>query len=104
MERSPIRRASLLRVSLLAVGGLMLVGGLVLFTRPSQTCAALYLAVYGLVIVGSLLVERHRYQPPLDRTRGTWEPTGERFVDPTSGQMVAVYFNPETGERDYRPA
>jgi hypothetical protein len=34
--------------------------------------------------------------------QGQWQPTGERFNDPTTGQVVEVYYNPQTGERDYR--
>jgi len=30
-----------------------------------------------------------------------WEATGERFLDPRSGELVAVYFCRRTGERAY---
>lgn len=30
-----------------------------------------------------------------------WRPTGERFVDPTSGEMLEVWFHPASGERAY---
>jgi hypothetical protein len=30
-----------------------------------------------------------------------FRPTGERFVDPTSGRRMRVYVNPATGERRY---
>ncbi|HEX8726339.1 MAG TPA: hypothetical protein VF737_13210 [Gemmatimonadaceae bacterium] len=36
------------------------------------------------------------------RAGANWQPTGERFVDPASGKLVDVYFDPETGEREYR--
>ena len=31
-----------------------------------------------------------------------FEPTEERFTDPTTGRPMRVYFNPSSGERQYR--
>ena len=30
-----------------------------------------------------------------------WRPTDEKFVDPESGRLVTVWFDPATGERRY---
>ena len=30
-------------------------------------------------------------------------PTDEVFVDPASGKQMRVWYDPETGEREYRP-
>jgi len=30
-----------------------------------------------------------------------WRPTGERFVEPTSGEMLEVWFRAASGERAY---
>jgi len=30
-------------------------------------------------------------------------PTGERFRDPTSGELIEVWEDPVRGEREYRP-
>ena len=57
-----------------------------------------------LAVLGLVIFEVGRYRPKVDTTRGTWQATGERFEDPTSGKIVDVYANPETGERDYRPS
>jgi hypothetical protein len=39
---------------------------------------------------------------PLDASPGPdWAPTGERFVDPTSGETLDVWFHPKSGERAY---
>ncbi|WP_156428165.1 hypothetical protein [Novosphingobium sp. FSW06-99] len=55
----------------------------------------------GIVLAG-LLFENRRYKRVLDTAPGTgWQATGERFVDPDSGKLVAVFFNPATGERRY---
>ena len=70
-------------------------------THPAFWGVALYFGIYGVVIVGAIVFERSHYRPPVDRTRGAWEPTGERFLDPTTGQLMEVYHNPATGERDY---
>ena len=53
-----------------------------------------------LVIWGYLFWDR-RYrgaQGPAD----AFQPTEEVFRDPTSGNMLRVFFNPTTGERQYR--
>jgi len=62
------------------------------------------IAIEAAIFVMLIVFERGRYRPNVDATRGTWQPTGERFKDPTSGEIVDVYDNPATGERDYRPA
>jgi membrane protein implicated in regulation of membrane protease activity len=53
------------------------------------------------VLLAALLFERWRYRPQIDRRKGNWRPTAERFVDPTTGRTVQVFYNPDTGERDY---
>jgi hypothetical protein len=46
------------------------------------------------------LVERWRYQGLTDDRPGrNWQATPERFVDPQTGRLVTVFFNPATGER-----
>lgn len=48
-----------------------------------------------------ILFERGRYHPT-GLPVGGWQPTGERFVDHTSGKMVEVDYHSETGQRRYR--
>jgi hypothetical protein len=61
--------------------------------------AAFQLAVLGaLILIGTFFEGRYRAR----RAAGSgWETTGERFVDPTSGKLVEVRYNPQTGERAY---
>ena len=92
-----------LRLGVLIFGGLLLVLALVFQTHPALWGVTLYFAFYGLLIVGGILFERSHYRPQVDRTRAGWQATGERFVDPTSGQTMLVLDNPVTGERDYVP-
>jgi hypothetical protein len=58
-------------------------------------------AILSLFIFG-LLFERFVYQP-LHRARpgAGWQATQERFVDPSSGKQVTVWFHAATGERRY---
>ena len=92
----------MLRLTLLAFGGLLLVAALILLTHPPLLGAALYVGFYGLLLVGGLLFEQSAYRPRIHRAAKGWQPTGERFVDPASGTLTEVWFNPDTGERDYR--
>ncbi|HLW02221.1 MAG TPA: hypothetical protein VKT82_26435 [Ktedonobacterales bacterium] len=92
----------MLRRFLIAYGILALVvAAVLLFVVQAPVTLALYLAGSGVVLVAGILFERRGYHPRIDRTRGRWQPTGERFVDPTTGKLVEVRYNPETGERDY---
>jgi hypothetical protein len=39
---------------------------------------------------------------PLDAPPGPgWQRTDERFIDPSSGEPLEVWFDPESGERAY---
>lgn len=49
----------------------------------------------------AVLLERWRYRRRTAAAEGPWEATGERFVDPESGQAMQVLYNPRTGERRY---
>jgi hypothetical protein len=81
---------------------LCLVGAVFLLVIHATIVLAIYLAINGFLIAGGILFERSGYRSQVNRTQGKWQPTGERFNDPTTGQVVEVYYNPQTGERDYR--
>ena len=92
----------MLRRFLIVFGVLaLIVAALLLFVAQAPLAVVFDLAVSGIVIVGAILFERRGYRPHVDRTRGKWQSTGERFVDPTTGKLMEVRFNPDTGERDY---
>jgi hypothetical protein len=60
------------------------------------------LLVGGLLLVVGLAIERWRYKPlQAERPDPRWLDTGERFVDPESGALVAVYHDPADGGRHY---
>ena len=93
----------MLRGIIIGYGLLSLIGAAVLlFIVHATLWVVLYLAVNGFILVSAVLLERKRYHTQVDRTRGHWQPTGERFVDPTTQKLMEVFYNPTTGERDYR--
>ena len=62
-----------------------------------------WLLVNTAVLGGALVFERRGYQPKAPNP-GALRPTGERFHDPSSGEIVEVWEDPTTGVREYRPA
>lgn len=92
---------STLRAALYVIGGGLAAGAVVL-ALAACFAPAFWLAVWAVVLIGGLLIERWRYQPLSARPPGPdWRKTDERFVDPESGRLVTVYFHPGTGERRY---
>jgi len=92
----------LLRAALLVIGGVMLSGAAIGALAGCRLAAMIPLAVWGAIIAGGVLIERWRYKPLVDdRPTGDWQATPERFVDPETGLLVTVFFNPATGERRY---
>ena len=53
-----------------------------------------------LVVLVAALFEARRYRARVS-TAGGWQDTPEKFVDPTTGRLMRVRYNPSTGERDY---
>ena len=92
----------MLRWVLIVYGVLCLIGAVILLAAHVTTALVLYLAINGFLIAGGILFERSGYRSQVNRTQGKWQPTGERFNDPTTGQIVEVYYDPQTGARDYR--
>lgn len=95
----------MLRWVIIGYGLLSLIGAAVLLFLAHVTFwLVVYLAVNGIILVSAVLLERKRYRTQVDRTQGHWQPTGERFVDPTTQRFMEVFYNSDTGERDYREA
>ena len=91
----------MLRTVVIALGIIFLAIAIAIAQKAGITQGVPVLAVYGVIFTVGVVIERGRYRPRVSR-RGRWEPTGERFVDPTTGRLTEVFFNQETGERDYR--
>lgn len=62
--------------------------------------AFFYEAFGALVVLVAALFEARRYRARVSSSAG-WQETDERFVDPTTGRLMRVRYNPRTGERDY---
>ena len=61
----------------------------------------LYALGFGILILLGTVFERWRYRK-YERAPGScWQATGERFVDPTTGKNVEVFYDPVSGERRY---
>jgi hypothetical protein len=58
------------------------------------------LAIGAIVLIGTLF-ERWRYRHIGEPTTDHGQRTGERFIDPSTGDPVEVMFDPRTGERRY---
>ena len=91
----------MLRRWLIGLGVLYLAVGAYLLSIHVALVLAIYLLIGGAVLAGSIVLERRGYRPRVDHARGRWQRTGERFVDPSSGRLVEVRYNPDTGEREY---
>ncbi len=107
-----------LRVLLAVLGGLLFVVGLLLITAGGEAAVAgLGPMVSGGVLLIAVALEHQRYRSqaaersadPAGPGGGepspvpaSFQPTDERFVDPTSGRVMRVFADPRTGERRYR--
>jgi hypothetical protein len=87
---------------IIAYGVIAVVGAIVLAILGVGLPIVLYLFVNGLIVIAALLFERGRYRPPVT-PGGSWQETAERFVDPSTGQLMKVRYNPQTGAREYVP-
>jgi hypothetical protein len=81
----------------LGVGILFVAGGLWLWSVGDGAA---------LLIVGVVALITGLFEPLYGQTRrvqpgGDWRATDERFVEPDTGELVVVWFNPATGERRY---
>jgi uncharacterized membrane protein HdeD (DUF308 family) len=89
----------IVRWFLILVGVCALAFGL--FTIRFLGFGALPPIVAGVVLLLGTLFEG-RYRPRVRSNTGGWEPTGEKFIDPGTGKLVDVVYNPKTGEREYK--
>ena len=91
-----------LRNGLIGVCAVLLAVAAFLFVTGHGASGLIALVFEAGFVLAAVLVERYRYNKPLDAAPGEgWEATGETFVDPGSGETVRVYFNPSTGKRAY---
>jgi hypothetical protein len=69
------------------------------FIAAQSWFVALEVGIFGALILIGTIFEKHYHTR---RAAGKdWQTTSERFVDPTSGKLIEVRYNPKTGERAY---
>ena len=111
----------LARVLVATLGVLFIFGGIGLaaVTGPGGSLAsALFLFVPGVLMIAAVILERTRYRSLHSERTGDgpgpgggepgapeprFQPTDERFVDPTTHVAMRVWLDPATGERRYVP-
>ncbi len=91
----------MLRSVLLGIGAAGMLVGCACLAAGALVPGIDLLAVFGVLTAG-IAFERWRYELSVNRSRPGWQATGERFVDPATGKLTDVFYNVETGERDYR--
>ena len=89
------------RVAALTLAGLLLVVGVWLIWAENAGWGA---ALFGLAVLAGTLLDRRYRGKVLDEvgTDAVWQDTGEREVDPQSGEVIAVWYDPATGTRRYQ--
>jgi hypothetical protein len=55
----------------------------------------------GAIVALGIVFERWRYKEDTSTAAAHWQPTGERFTDPTTGKNMEVLYDPASGERRY---
>ena len=88
-----------LRRAVLGLGVLALLAGLVLVGLGLAVAGGFQLIVLGAVVLLGVTLEARRYRGRAGP--GRWQATSERFVDPSTGRLVEVQYDPSTGERRY---
>jgi hypothetical protein len=88
-----------LRRAVLGLGVLALLLGVALVVEGAASLGGIQLIILGLIAVLGVLLEAGRYRGRPGP--GRWQSTGERFVDPTTGRLMEVQYDPDTGERRY---
>jgi hypothetical protein len=77
------------------------IGGLMLGSAQAPGFPAIPALILGCVIVVTAIAEPV-YGKLTGRPRAeNWRLTGEKFIDPATGKLVEVWFDPKTGERRY---
>ena len=63
----------------------------------------LIVAVIAGIVIALFGWDRYRGNRKSDSNSGGAEPTGELFIDAGTGRRMRVWYDPRTGQREYRP-
>ncbi len=91
----------MLRSVLFGLGCVLLAVGV--FHLITGAASGWPMTIWGLVLALAVVFERWRYRQHEQLGSGEWQATEERFVDPESGRLMQVFYQPTTGERRYVP-
>ena len=92
----------MLRALVAVIGLALLAAGLFCVTAIHHLIApGVYMLFIGIIILVSLFFEPH-YRARIRRASGALQSTGEKFVDPSTNKMVEVFYDAQSGEREYR--
>jgi hypothetical protein len=96
--------ARAVRVVVGGLGLLAILGGLAAVAY-GVALAGIWGVIVGGVLLGAAFFEKGRYRARDDQPErpGGSQPTNEVFVDPTTGERIRVWFDPNTGLRRYEP-
>lgn len=111
MDSTPL--SQVLRIVLGILGAIAFLGGLLLASAGGSAApAAFWPIVIGIGLILVALYEHGRYRAGQasagsrggpGQTSARFQPTEELFTDPTSGQLTRVWYDPTSGQREYRP-
>jgi hypothetical protein len=90
----------MLRLGVIVVAALFVCSGIVI-TLSGMGPRGWQLLAIGIPVLIGTLFERWRYRRAEHAVGNQWQRTGERFLDPATGEPIEVYFDPRTGERRY---
>lgn len=91
----------ILRAIVVLIGVGFIVFGISLLGQGSDAWpATAWLGVIGAAFIVGTIFEARRYRPKTNPPQ-VFEETGERFIDPTTGKLTDVRYDPKTGERQY---
>jgi hypothetical protein len=81
----------------LTAGVLITVCGIALWADD----AGWMLLILGAVVIVTVLLEPVYGRATNRPQGGAWRPTDEKFVDPETGKLLTVWFDPASGDRRY---
>lgn len=83
-------------------GWTLLALSLICFATVILIPIGIYFFIFGVGLLILTRLESWRYRKGLIPRNG-FIPTDEKYIDVESGRLMRVYYNPATGDRDYRP-
>jgi hypothetical protein len=90
----------MLRIAVFTFAALLSAVGVFLMLK-GQTGPGIQALGIGIIVILGTLFERWRYTQTGRPLNGRWQPTGERFADPSTGKNMEVFYDPDSGERRY---